>query len=130
MLIKWIENGAEYKEHWAFIPPVDHKPPTSKDKSWVKNDIDAFILNKLESLRWKPNTPAEKEILIRRLCLDIAGLPPTLHEIDDFVRDTSQGAYEKLVDRLLASADYGENMAVFWMDLARFADTHGYTVDK
>ena len=130
LLIKWIENGAEYKEHWAFIPPVDQKPPNPKEKSWIKNDIDAFVLNKLESLGWKPNSPAEKEILIRRLSLDITGLPPTLQEIDDFVLDTGQDAYARLVDRLLASEDYGENMAVFWMDLARFADTHGYTVDK
>lgn len=130
MLIKWIENGAEYKEHWAFMPPIDHKLPKVNDITRINNDIDPFVLNKLDGLRWKPNNEADREILIRRLSMDITGLPPSLKEIDDFVNDTSLNAYEHLVDRLFASLDYGENMAVFWMDLARFADTHGYTVDR
>jgi len=130
MLVKWIQNGAEYKEHWAFITPADNKLPKVKDNARIKNDIDAFVLNKLETLGWKPNNEADREILIRRLSMDITGLPPTIKEIDDFVQDTSFNAYEHLVDRLLASSDYGENMAIFWMDLARFADTHGYTVDR
>ncbi len=130
MIIKWIADGAEYKEHWAFIPPQKTNVPAVKNKAWIKNGIDAFVLEKLESFGWTPNGEADKETLIRRLSLDLTGLPPALREIDAFLGDTSQQAYEKLVDRLMASPAYGEQMAVYWMDLARFADTHGYTVDR
>ena len=130
LIIKWIADGAGYKEHWAFIPPQNIQVPRVKYRTWIKNDIDAFTLEKLESLGWKPNGEADKQTLIRRVSLDITGLPPTTRQTEEFLRDTSEHAYEKLVDRLLASADYGEQMAVYWMDLARFADTHGYTVDR
>jgi hypothetical protein len=130
ILIKWIEDGAEYKKHWAFIPPQKHDIPKVKDKTWTKNPIDHFVLNKLEQEGIKPSLEADKETLLRRLSLDLIGLPPSLAEIDAFLADTSDNAYEKQVDRLLNSAHYGEKMAMHWMDIARFADTHGYTVDR
>ncbi|MCH6198551.1 DUF1553 domain-containing protein [Aquiflexum sp. LQ15W] len=130
ILIKWIEDGAEYKKHWAFIPPQKHDIPKVKDKSWTKNPIDHFVLSKLEQEGIKPSQEADKETLLRRLSLDLIGLPPSLAEIDAFLADPSVNAYEKQVDRLLNSAHYGEKMAMHWMDIARFADTHGYTVDR
>jgi hypothetical protein len=130
ILIKWIEDGAEYKKHWAFIPPQQHDIPKIKDKSWIKNPLDHFVLSKLELEGIKPSGEADRETLLRRLSLDLVGLPPSLAEIDAFLADTSDNAYEKQVDRLLNSAHYGEKMAMYWMDIARFADTHGYTVDR
>jgi len=130
ILIKWIEDGAEYKKHWAFIPPQKLEIPKVKDKSWARNSIDHFVLNKLEQERIKPSDEADKETLLRRLSLDLIGLPPSVAEIDAFLADPSANAYEKQVDRLLNSAHYGEKMAMNWMDIARFADTHGYTVDR
>ncbi|MCL6259235.1 DUF1553 domain-containing protein [Aquiflexum sp. TKW24L] len=130
ILIKWIEDGAEYKKHWAFIPPQKFDIPKVKDKSWAKNPIDHFVLSKLEQEGIKPSQEADKETLLRRLSLDLIGLPPSLAEIDAFLSDPSANAYEKQVDRLLNSAHYGEKMAMHWMDIARFADTHGYTVDR
>jgi hypothetical protein len=130
ILIKWIEEGAEYKKHWAFIPPQKHDIPKIKDKSWAKNRIDHFVLSKLEQEGIQPSTEADKETLLRRLSLDLIGLPPSLAEIDAFLADPSADAYEKQVDRLLNSPHYGEKMAMHWMDIARFADTHGYTVDR
>ncbi|GAA0881279.1 DUF1553 domain-containing protein [Algoriphagus jejuensis] len=130
ILIKWIEDGAEYKEHWAFIPPQQVDLPKVKDKEWSKNPIDLFVLSKLDAEKIKPAPEADKEILLRRLSLDLIGLPPSLDEIDAFLADRSLDAYEKQVDRLLKSVHYGEKMAMHWMDIARFADTHGYTVDR
>lgn len=130
ILIKWIEDGAGYKKHWAFIPPQKHDIPKVKDKTWTKNPIDHFVLSKLEQEGIKPSQEADKETLLRRLSLDLIGLPPSLAEIDAFLADPSANAYEKQVDRLLNSAHYGEKMAMHWMDIARFADTHGYTVDR
>lgn len=130
ILIKWIEDGAEYKKHWAFIPPQKHDIPKVKDKTWTKNPIDHFVLSKLEHEGIKPSQEADKETLLRRLSLDLIGLPPSLAEIDAFLADPSPNAYEMQVDRLLNSAHYGEKMAMHWMDIARFADTHGYTVDR
>jgi hypothetical protein len=130
ILIKWIEDGAEYKKHWAFIPPQQHDIPKIKDKAWIKNPIDHFVLSKLEQEGIQPSAEADKETLLRRLSLDLTGLPPSLAEIDAFLADPSDNAYEKQVDRLLNSPHYGEKMAMHWMDIARFADTHGYTVDR
>jgi hypothetical protein len=130
ILIKWIKDGAVYKKHWAFIPPQKHDIPKVKDKSWTKNPIDHFVLSKLEQEGIKPSQEADKETLLRRLSLDLIGLPPSLAEIDAFLADPSTNAYEKQVERLLNSAHYGEKMAMHWMDIARFADTHGYTVDR
>jgi len=130
ILTKWIEQGAEYKPHWAFIAPVKHELPVIKDKSWPKNGIDYFILHKLEENGLKPSPAADKETLLRRVTLDLTGLPPTIEETDTFLADQSPDAYEKVVNRLLNTPQYGEKMAVDWLDVARYADTHGYTVDR
>lgn len=130
ILIKWIEDGAEYKKHWAFIPPQKSDLPEVSDNSWVKNPIDIFVLNKLEAEKIKPAPEADNETLLRRVSLDLTGLPPSLSEMDAFLADPDPDAYEKQVDRLLSSVHYGEKMAMHWMDVARFADTHGYTVDR
>lgn len=130
MLIRWIENGAEYKDHWAFIPPVKPSPPKVEHQDQVGNAIDNFILAKLEVEGLGPSKPADKETILRRLSFDLTGLPPTLEEIEAFVQDRSPDAYEKQVDRLLASPHYAEQMTLDWMDLSRYADTHGYTVDR
>jgi hypothetical protein len=130
ILIKWIEDGAEYKEHWAFIPPQTPELPKTKDNSWAKNPIDRYVLSKLEQEGIKPSPEADKETLLRRLSLDLTGLNPSLAEMDAFLSDQSEDAYEKQVDRLLNSVHYGEKMTMHWMDIARFADTHGYTVDR
>ncbi|HPH17151.1 MAG TPA: DUF1553 domain-containing protein [Haliscomenobacter sp.] len=130
ILIKWIKDGAEYQPHWAFVAPKKAEVPKVKKADWVKNPIDNFIVQKLEEEKLEPSPEASKEILLRRLSLDLTGLPPTLAEIDAFLQDKSPKAYEKQVDRLLNSPHYGEKMAVDWLDLARFADSHGYTVDR
>ena len=130
VLIQWINEGAEYKPHWAFIKPEKEILPTIKNTDWVKNPIDNFILNTLENKNWQPAEQADKETLLRRVTLDLTGLPPTIEEIDAFLADNTPAAFEKVVDRLLASPHYGERMATDWMDVARFADTYGYTVDR
>ncbi|MEM1121048.1 MAG: DUF1553 domain-containing protein [Bacteroidota bacterium] len=130
VLIKWIDEGAEYKPHWSFIKPEKATPPTVEKSDWIKNPIDNFVLKTLENKNWQPAEKADKETLLRRVTFDLTGLPPTLEEIDGFLADNSPDAYEKVVDRLLASPHYGERMAADWMDLARYADTHGYTVDR
>ncbi len=130
MLVKWIEDGAVYKDHWAFLPPKKQEPPKVKLRDRVANGIDNFILAKLERENMAPGPPAEKEMVLRRLSFDLTGLPPTLEEIDAFITDDSPDAYEKQVDRLLATPHYGEQMTLDWMDLSRYADTHGYTVDR
>ena len=129
VLIKWIEDGAEYKPHWAFVKPEKPEIPETSDK-WVQNPIDNFVLEKLEKEKLAPSPEANKELLLRRLSLDLTGLPPTPAETDAFLADKAPNAYEKQVNRLLASPHYGEKMAVDWLDLARFADSHGYTVDR
>lgn len=129
-LIKWIEQGAEYKEHWAFLKPQMPKIPKTKNKALVANPIDNFVLERLQKEQLEPSKKANKEILLRRLSLDLTGLPPSLTDIENFVTDNSPNAYEKQVDRLLASPRYGEQMALDWMDLSRFADTHGYSTDR
>ncbi|MCF0041101.1 DUF1553 domain-containing protein [Dyadobacter fanqingshengii] len=130
ILVKWIEDGAAYKPHWAFVKPDKTEVPEVENEDWVKNPIDHFILAKLEAEKLKPSGEADKELLLRRLSFDLTGLPPTIAEIDAFLSDRSANAYEKQVDRLLKSPHYGEKMAVDWLDLARFADSHGYTVDR
>ncbi len=130
VLIRWIDEGAEYKPHWAFEKPVMPDIPSVSNADWVRNPIDNFVLSRLEEKKLAPNKEADKETLIRRVTFDITGLPPTLAEIDAFRRDKSPNAYEKVVDRLLKSPHYGERMAADWLDLARFADSHGYTVDR
>jgi hypothetical protein len=130
VLIKWIEEGAEYKQHWAFVKPEMPTIPSVDHKDWVRNPIDNFVAYRLEEKGLVPAKETNKETLIRRVTFDITGLPPTVEEIDAFLNDKSGNAYEKLVDRLLQSPHYGERMATDWLDLARFADSHGYTVDR
>lgn len=130
VLIKWMKEGAVYKPHWAFIKPEKPKVPKVSNGSPAINPIDNFVLQKLASKKWSLSPEADKEILLRRLSLDLTGLPPTLAELDAFINDNSPDAYEKQVDRLMASPHYGEKMAVDWLDAARFADSHGYTVDR
>jgi hypothetical protein len=129
LLVQWIEQGAEYQEHWSFVPPSIFAPPSVKSSFWVRNPIDNFILSKIEDNGLKPNAQASKETLIRRVSLDLTGLPPTVKEVNDFVNDSRPDAYEKLVDRLLAAPQYGERLALDWLDVARYADTHGYQDD-
>src|SRR5690606_18335462 len=107
-LSKWIEQGAEYKPHWAFIPPQKTAVPEVKNKQWVKNDIDAFVMQKLEANNLQPSPEADKETLLRRVTLDLTGLPPTIQEKNAFIADHAPDAYEKVVDRLLRSPHYGE----------------------
>ena len=130
LLQRWIDQGAEYQLHWAFVKPERAKLPVVKDKAWVKNEIDAFVLAKLEAAGLAPAPQADRVTLIRRLSLDLRGLPPTLGEIDAFLADDSRDAYEKLVNRMLDSPRYGEKMALLWLDLARFGDTSGYHQDS
>jgi hypothetical protein len=155
-LIKWIEQGAEYKPHWSFVAPVKPKVPNVKNEAWVKNDIDRFILKKLESVETprrrtehlaslhgqnkntaetqhlaslQPQSEANKTTLLRRVYLDLIGLPPTAEQVEAFLKDTSSNAYEKVVNRLLQNSHFGEHQAADWLDIARYADTHGYQDD-
>ncbi len=130
LLKRWIAQGAEYQAHWAYVPPQRHTPPAVRETGWVRNPIDAFILSTLESKAIKPSPEADRATLIRRLSLDLIGLPPTREEVRAFEHDADPRAYERLVDRLLESPHYGERMAVPWLDLARFADTVGYHGDQ
>jgi len=129
LLSRWIDQGAPWGKHWAFEAPVRPEPPTPANKAWTKNAIDQFILARLEKEGLKPSPEASKETLIRRVTLDLTGLPPTPAEVDAFLADTAPDAYEKIVDRLLASPRYGERMAWDWLDAARYADTNGYQGD-
>lgn len=129
LLKQWIAEGAEYKDHWAFIPPLKPVLPKVANKTWPKNPIDYFILEGIEEHGFKPSPEADKSTLIRRVTLDLTGIPPTPAEVDAFLNDKSPAAYEKLVDRLLASPRYGERMAMDWMDGARYADSNGYQAD-
>jgi hypothetical protein len=129
LLIRWIEQGAEYKPHWSFIPPEQLEVPEVAQKEWVENPIDNFVVAKLQSSGLQPSPPAARERLLRRVTFDLTGLPPTLEEIDAFLADDSPEAYEKVVDRLLGTPAYAERMALDWMDLSRYADSHGYHAD-
>ena len=129
ILGKWIVQGAEYKPHWAFIPPSLPETPKVNNQTWIENSIDNFVLKKLEEKELTVNLIAEKEVLLRRVTLDLTGLPPTIEEIDNFLADKSDRAYKKVVDRLLGSQHYGERMALEWLDLARYADSNGYSTD-
>lgn len=127
ILIKWIEQGAVYKPHWAFVKPVRKDPPLVEG---ITHPIDRFIQAQLNERNLRPSPKATKELLLRRVSFDLTGLPPTPEELDLFLADTSPDAFQKQVERLLKSPHYGERMATDWLDLARFADTHGYTVDR
>ena len=130
ILKRWVAQGAVYKKHWSFVPPVRPVVPVVENrKSKIENPIDAFILDRLNRAGLKPSSQADRRTIIRRVSLDLTGLPPTPAEVEAFLRDRSPDAYTKVVDRLLASPHYGEQMAVDWLDLARYADTHGYHID-
>jgi hypothetical protein len=130
VLRRWIEQGADWKEHWSFQAPSRPSLPRVAAKSWTRNPIDAFILAKIEAARLKPAPEADRRKLIRRVSLDLTGLPPDPAGVEAFVTDKSSGAYEKVVDRLLASPHYGEHRARYWLDAARYADTHGIHIDN
>ena len=127
---EWIDQGAKWETHWAWIAPKRPPIPAVPDKTWVRNPIDNFVLAGLEREGLKPSPEADKATLLRRVTFDLTGLPPTLAELDAFLADKSPDAYEKRVDRLLASPHYGERMAVPWLDLARYADSTGYHIDS
>ncbi|MCY4157983.1 MAG: DUF1553 domain-containing protein [Bacteroidetes bacterium] len=129
LIKRWIKQGAEWKPHWAFIPPTLPSLPPVNDVTWLNNDIDHFILARIEREGLTPSGQADPERLLRRVTLDLTGLPPTIEEIDNYLGDTAPGAYERVVDRLLNSKAYGERMATEWMDLARYADSHGFHAD-
>ena len=124
---RWVVEGAEFKGHWAYLPPVRPQVPDVSAAGFVRNDVDRFILAKLAEKGLKPSPEADRVTLIRRLSFDLRGLPPTPAEVDAFVNDRAPDAYESLVDRVLASPQYGERMATLWLDLVRYADTTATT---
>jgi len=129
LLDRWIKDGAEYAEHWAFTAPVRPTPPAVQQADWPRNDIDRFVLATIEAAGLKPSPEADRATLIRRLHADLTGLPPTPEEVDAFVADADPQAYDHLVERLLASPHYGERMALPWLDAARYADSNGFQRD-
>ncbi|MBI3854160.1 MAG: PSD1 domain-containing protein [Planctomycetes bacterium] len=130
LLKRWIEQGAEWQGHWSFLPLAKPAPAKTRDGAWARNPLDAYILARLEEEGIKPSPEADRATLARRVTLDLTGLPPTPAEVDGFVADASPDAYEKLVDRLIATTRYGEHMTRFWLDLARYGDTHGLHLDN
>ena len=130
ILRKWIEQGAKYKPHWAFIPPEKSELPEIENKTWVRNEIDYFILNEIEKKGLNPSEEASNTKLIRRVSLDLTGLPPTIEEVEKFIRNNSAFNYEELVDYYLSKPAYGERMTREWLDAARYADSHGYQDDS
>jgi len=130
LIRRWIAQGAEWQEHWAFAPVIQPALPKPARFGWTKNEIDHFTLAKMDSASVSPSPEAKSEKLLRRLSFDLTGLPPSLKEIDRFVNDDSPNAYEKVVDRLLGNPRFGEHLAVHWLDLARYSDTYGYQVDR
>ncbi len=129
MLLRWVEQGAEYKEHWSLLALTKPEMPKVNDEKWVKNDIDRFVLAKQDAKQLRHASEADRATLLRRVSLDLTGLPPTPAEVNTFLADKSANAYEKVVIRLLNSPYYGERQAVEWLDVARYADTHGYQDD-
>ncbi len=144
LIKRWIDEGATWPEetsdlrpqtsdqpkHWAYVKPVQAALPAVKNKAWVRNPIDAFVLARLEKEGWQPQPEADRAVLLRRVSLDLTGLPPSVKEVDTFLANQSNDAYEKAVDRLLASPQYGERWARPWLDLARYADSNGYEKDN
>ena len=130
LLETWVQQGANWEKHWAFLPPVRPTPPEVKRTDWVKTPIDTFTLSRMESLGLAPSGEANKTSLLRRVTFDLTGLPPTMSEIKHFLADKSPRAYERVVDRLLSSPRYGERMAIEWLDASRYADSHGYSLDR
>ena len=130
LIKRWIDGGAGWSKHWAFEPPKNHPVPKTVEGWSAANAIDNFLHAGLQSAKLSPEERASKETLIRRLTLDLTGLPPTVAQIDSFLADESPQAYEKVVDRLLSSQKYGEHMARIWLDAARYGDTHGLHLDN
>lgn len=130
LLRRWIDEGAKWDSHWAFVPPVRPELPAVSHTQWVRNPIDRFILARLEREGLEPSPAADKATLLRRLTYDLTGLPPTPADVDSFLADRSPDAYEKRVDALLRSPHHGERLAMPWLDTARYADTHGYHIDS
>src|SRR5690606_4878701 len=130
ILRRWVREGAPFEEHWAFTAPGLPPLPPVANTAWPRNDIDRFVLARLEAENLAPAPDAGRERWLRRVTFDLTGLPPTLAEIDAFVADRSPRAFETVVDRLFASPRYGERMATDWLDIARYADTHGYQMDR
>jgi hypothetical protein len=130
LIKKWIKQGAKYEKHWAFVPPKLPQVPEVGDKAWPKNTIDYFVLHKQEQKGFKPNPEADKERLLKRLSFDLNGLPPDVALMDRFLADKRPNAYERMVDELMARPQYGEKMALHWLDISRYADSHGYQDDN
>ncbi|MDC0050748.1 DUF1549 domain-containing protein, partial [Verrucomicrobia bacterium] len=130
LLKKWVEQGGEFSKHWAYVAPKKVAAPKVEQQGFTQNDIDRFILERLKAKGFKSAKEADRRTLIRRLSFDLTGLPPTWQEVEAFTKDKSPKAYEKLVDRLLAKPQYGERMAVYWLDMVRYADTIGYHSDN
>ena len=129
LLRRWVTEGATWERHWSFIPPQRPPLPPVSDAQWPRNELDHFVLARLEGEGLQPNPEAERTALVRRATFDLTGLPPTIEEVDAFLADRSPDAYERVVDRLIASPHFGERMGQNWLDLARFADTSGYHFD-
>ena len=129
ILHKWIAAGAKWEGHWSFIPPVKPPVPVVQHTKAVRNPIDALIVSRLERMGLKPSPEADRALLLRRVTLDLTGLPPSIEDLDAFINDPSEDAYERAVDRLLASQEFGERMAVMWMDAARYGDTSVFHAD-
>jgi len=129
-IIKWINEGAKYEKHWAFIPPSQVKIPSVANEGWIQNPIDNYILATLESNNLAPSAKATKASLIRRASFGLTGLPPSLEEIEAFEKDSSLTAFEKVIAQYLGRTSYGERMASDWLDVARYADSDGYLDDK
>jgi len=130
LIKKWIKQGAKYEKHWAFVAPKLPAIPDVSDKAWPKNEIDYFVRFKQEQMGFEPNPEADKERLLKRLSFDLNGLPPDIKLMDKFLADNSPKAYEKIVDELMSRPQYGEKMALHWLDIARYADSHGYQDDN
>ena len=130
ILIKWVKQGAQWKDHWAFEPPAPQDVPELANQDWpVNNEIDRFVFKRLELEGLNPSVEADKERLLRRVTMDLTGLPPTIQEMDQFLADKNEDAYETVVDRLLSSTECAERLAMDWMDLSRYADSHGMHAD-
>ena len=129
LLERWVQEGAVYNTHWAFVKPKRPASPSVKNKEWIRNPIDAFVLSKLEQAGLAPSPEADRTTLIKRLSIDLTGLPPTPAEMEGFLADKSETAYANVVDRLMASRHFGERMALGWLDAARYADSNGFQQD-
>jgi hypothetical protein len=130
LLVRWIKDGAEYQPHWSLIPPTKPEPPKVGNAWWMRNPIDAFVAARLEAAGLSAAPEADRRTLARRLSLDLTGLPPSPEMVEEFANDTASDAYERLVDKLLASPHWGEHRGRYWLDAARYADTHGIHIDN